>query len=105
MINQNKFNPIEINHMKKLLSIEVTIEDLFIQRINEEHKACVFFNLLSFVLLEKYIYIKNENNKKTNLYINRGDENQKLCHYIFNKLYNSPNEFLNKDLTTNSIIR
>ena len=105
MFKQEKFAQKELQNLKQLLLIDATADDAINQRVSEQQKESIFFNLLSSIFIEKYVIIKNESNKKSMFYINRGDfENQKISNDIYDKLKDISKTVLDKDISVNSIM-
>ena len=105
MFKQEKFAQKELNNLKQLLLIDATADDNINHRVSEQQKESIFFHLLSYIFIEKYVIIKNESNKKAMFYINRGDfENQKISNDIYDKLKDISKTVLDKDISVNSIM-
>ena len=105
MFKEKNFKPPELNNLKKLLLIDDSIEEAFNQRINEDQNKCTLFNLLYLIFLEKLVIIKNQKNKKSMFYINKGNfENHKESKKMYLNIKDNSTTILDRDTMSNSIM-
>ena len=108
MFKEALFIPDELKNIKSLLLKDAQWEDsIENDLISEAQKNCVIYNLLIRIFVEKYISIKDEKrNNLTIYYINRGrTDNQKISEIIYNGLKEKSVTILDKDITSNSIMK
>ena len=107
MFKEEKFIPEELKDLKNLLKYDLQWEDRFnnqnLSQLQDESPLC---NLLFYIFIEKYIYLKYlSNNNKAMLYIYRGkSNNKKISDAIYQDLKDKSTTILDKDITSNSIM-
>jgi hypothetical protein len=105
MFKERSFKPPELNNLKKLLLIDASIEEAFNQRISEDQDKCILYNLLYLIFLEKLVIIKNQKNKKSMFYINKGNfENNKESKKMYLSIKDNSTTILDRDTMSNSIM-